>query len=462
MNPLETYNPDFSLSIDDYAPVIGDRIVGQLKQLAQPLAGKRWTSLNSTLAGGGVAEMLQRMIPLARSLGIDAEWQIIRGNDQFFSVTKKFHNLLQGVQQPISLEELYEVYIPTIENNAADTFIAADLIVVHDPQPIALIQHGRLFGNVLWRCHIDTSQPNPLLWRFILPFINQYSGAIFTAPDFVGTGVHVPTYQIFPSLDPLAPKNHQYSRVEALDLLQPLLLKHQIDPERPILAAISRYDVHKNQISIIQAFKKIRAQKSLDPAPYLIFLGNTASDDPEGGAMLAQLQAEAGSDPDIRFLVNVADNDRVVGSLMSIARAFVHISTREGFGLVVSEALWQGTPVIGSRVGGIPAQVVDGRNGYLVEPHDIEHIAANMIHLLEHPEVAAEMGREARHHVRQNFLLPELVRRYLLLMRYYTGVDSDAPDFRLDEIAYSELRSFIRTPNNFKLTKRKQTKNINL
>ena len=207
-----------------------------------------------------------------------------------------------------------------------------------------------------------------------MPYINRCAGAVFTMPEFVGPGLTLPLYQITPSIDPLAEKNRQYSRDEALSILDPLFQRHDIDSGRPILAAVSRYDVHKNQATILEAFKKLKETKRANP-PYLIFPGNTASDDPEGDAVLASLRELAGDDPDVHFWVNVEDNDRVVGALMKAARAFIHVSTKEGFGLVVTEALWQGAPVIGSRVGGIKEQVIDGQTGYLVDPLDVETIA---------------------------------------------------------------------------------------
>ena len=237
-----------------------------------------------------------------------------------------------------------------------------------------------------------------------------------------------------PCIDPLAPKNRHYTRSEALDILQPLFTADDVDPDRPIFAAISRYDRHKNQGTILRAFARLVEERPRGPRPYLLFIGNTATDDPEGDAVLNELRQQAGDSADVRFWVNVEDNDRVVGALMSIARGFVHISTREGFGLVVAEALWQGTPVIGSRVGGIKRQIIDGLTGHLVEPLDVDAIAARMQAVLDDGDAAAALGRQGREHVRRNFLLPELVKRYLILMRYYLGVTADCPPFTYHEV----------------------------
>lgn len=443
--PLDEFEPEYTLTMDQYAPFIGAEKVDALKRLADPLEGVGWANVNSTFMGGGVAEMLRSVIPLARSMGIRASWYTIRGHDAFFNVTKKFHNMLQGVGNSITLEEIFGAYLDTIDENSKNTYIASDMVVVHDPQPAALVMNGVIFGNVLWRCHIDTSNPNKTIWRFLLPYINHCAGAIFTMPQFVGPGLQVPIYQIMPCIDPLAQKNHQYTREEAVGILDKLFNEHNIDPDRPIVAAISRYDIHKNQATILKAFKKLCEEKSFDKPPYLIFMGNTATDDPEGEKMLKTLQDEAGDMKGVRFWVNVEDNDRVVGALMHLAKCFVHVSTREGFGLVVSEALWQGTPVIGSTTGGIVEQVIDEKTGYLVEPMDVDKIASKMAFLLDNPDQAQKLGEGAREHVRQNFLLPELIRRYLTLLHFYTGTQRELPEFRLNGLSYSEVISVLRS-----------------
>ena len=430
---LEEQRPEGSFDLSDYAAVIGGERMDEIKRLAEPLTGRTWVNVNSTSVGGGVAEMLRSAVPFAQALGLTARWCTIRGNDAFFQVTKKFHNLLQGADGPITLDEIFGAYLDTIEENAREAFIAADLTVLHDPQPAAMIMNAPILGKTLWRCHIDTSIPNKAVWRFLLPYINQYDGAIFTTREFVGPGLKVPVYEIMPCIDPLAPKNRHYTRSEALDILQPLFTADNVDPERPIFAAISRYDRHKNQGTILKAFARLVEERPRGPRPYLLFIGNTATDDPEGDAVLNELRQQAGDSADVRFWVNVEDNDRVVGALMSIARGFVHVSTREGFGLVVAEALWQGAPVIGSRVGGIKRQIIDGVTGHLVEPLDADAIAARMEAVLDDGDAAAALGRQGREHVRRNFLLPELVKRYLILMRYYLGLTADLPPFAYRE-----------------------------
>lgn len=440
--PLESFEPEHTIEMDEYLPHIGQESLDVLRKLAEPLQGTRWCHLNSTFDGGGVAEMLRSLVPIARSLGLDANWYAIRGTDEFFNITKKFHNTLQGLDQTVSAEEVFLDYLKTIEANASNTFIHGDVVVVHDPQPLALVNQGVLYGNILWRCHIDTSKPNKLVWRFLKPYINQTAGAIFTLPEYISEGINVPLYQIMPGIDPLAEKNHPLSEEEALDAVGPMLDQFNIDPDRPILAAISRYDPHKNQGRILEAFQKMKQSQSFKKPPLLVFLGNTAADDPEGGVILEQLIEQAGDDPDVRIIVE--NNNRYVGGLMRLAKGFVHVSTREGFGLVVTEALWQGTPVIGSRVGGIVKQVVDFDTGYLVNPLDTDDIALKMARILDKPEHSETLGSNGRELVRGNFLITNVMANYLRLIRYYTGVDESPPDFRLNSLTYSELLQTMR------------------
>ena len=426
-------------SIDPYEEIVGKRVIRKLKKLARRLKGKSWVHLNSTYQGGGVAEMLQNQVPLLRGLGIDADWQIVEGNDKFFEVTKKFHNTLQGVDQDFSLEDLFETYLGMIYKNAQKVNIEADMVTVHDPQPAAIITHGRMFGNILWRCHIDTSEANRNIWRFLNPYLNHYDGAIFTIPEFVKEDLQTPIYEVAPAIDPLHPKNKLRTRKKALQDLAPIFKKHNIDPERPIVAGISRYDIHKNQAGIIKAFKILKKKVGSKISPLLVIMGNTASDDPEGQEMYEKMQKLAGNDKDIHLLLNVKNNDKVVGSLMHLADCFVHISTKEGFGLVVTEALWQGTPVIGSKIGGIPRQVIHKEGGYLVKPHDHEVIAKYMRKLLENKDLSRKMGRKGQTHVRKNFLMPVKLLKELELMEYYLEKKQKAPAFRINDVSYHEI-----------------------
>lgn len=430
---LKEAPPIEALNLQDYKEVIGNSKLEKLKQLSAPLENKVWAHVNSTYVGGGVVEMLKSLVPLAKGFGIDAQWHLFEAHSEdFFYITKKFHDLIQGVEQPFSVEELHGVYIDNSIKNFENYSVTADLTVVHDPQPCATSVFGNYEGPKLWRCHIDTTSANKLIWNFFLPFINHYDGAIFTDERFVKPGVRKPVYRVAPSIDPLSPKNRQLSEQEARQVLTPLFNKHNIDGDRPIVLAVSRYDIHKNQSTIIKAFKEIKNDREVQKKkPILIIVGNTATDDPDGLAMYGQMMEERENDTDIFLLMNIDNNDENIGALMRIANQFVHISTKEGFGLVVTEALWQGTPVIGSDVGGISQQVIDNETGFLVEPFDVEQIKNKMKYLFLHRDESRHIGRQAIEHVRENFLLPSLLENYLLLMRHYTGVDSKQPEFRI-------------------------------
>jgi len=430
---LKEAPPFEAAKLEDYQEAIGFNKLEKLKQLALPLENKVWAHVNSTYVGGGVAEMLKSLVPLAKGVGINAQWHCFEAHtEDFFYITKKFHDLIQGVEQPFDVDELHGVYIDNSIKNFENYYVKADLTIVHDPQPCATSVFGNYEGPKLWRCHIDTTSANKLIWNFFLPFINHYDGAIFTDKNFVKTGVRKPVYKVAPSIDPTSPKNKQLSESEARRILDPLFNKHNIDADRPIVLAVSRYDIHKNQATIIKAFKEIKKDKELQKKkPILVMVGNTATDDPDGLAMYGQMMEERENDTDIFLLMNIENNDENIGALMRVANQFVHISTKEGFGLVVTEALWQGTPVIGSNVGGISQQVINDETGFLVEPFDIDQIKKKMKYMLLNPKESRMIGKQGMEHVRENFLLPSLLEKYMVLMRYYLGIDKNQPYFKI-------------------------------
>ena len=313
------------------------------------------------------------------------------------------------------------------------------MVTIHDPQPAALIMNGNVYGHIIWRCHIDTSHASSKIWRFLLPYINQYEGAVFTSSEFVRENVQIPVYEITPSIDPLRKKNKVRGKKESLSVLEKVFNENNIDPKRPIIAAVSRYDVHKNQKSIIEAFKMVKSKVSKKLKPILIMAGNSATDDPEGMAMYQEIKDYASDDKDIYLLLNVENNDEVIGSLMNIADCFVHVSTREGFRLEVAEAMWQGTPVVGSTIGGITKQVVNGHNGFLVEPHEVSKIARAITEILEDKTLKETLSKNARMTVAQHFLLPHMVYKELILMRYCLEIDNKIPSFRLNKLSYKEI-----------------------
>ncbi len=433
------YVPLNPVDIKLYEPFVGKEFMDDLKFMADPLNKKVWANVNSTFVGGGVAEMLQSVVPFARGLGIDARWFVIEGSEEFFNVTKKFHNLLQGVDQDITLREIFHAYLDTIDENTREVKVVGHMVTIHDPQPAAIIMNGNVYGHIFWRCHIDTSNASRRIWRFLLPYINQFEGAIFTAKEFVRENVQIPTYEINPSIDPLRKKNRQRTREEALAVLETIFNENNIDPERPIVAAVSRYDVHKNQKTILEAFKLLKKKLSKGIDPVLVIVGNSATDDPEGTVMYEKMKEIAEGEKDIHLLLNVENNDEVIGSLMMIADCFVHISTKEGFGLVVSEAMWQGTPVVGSTIGGITKQVVNGHNGFLVDPHETEEVASAIKSILEDDLLRETLSKNAKQTVEQHFLLPRMVYKELTLMRYAMEIDNKVPSFRLNNLTYREI-----------------------
>jgi trehalose synthase len=419
-----------TIDIENYMLIIGAREIEDIKKQASLLQGKKWCHVNSTFEGGGVAEMLRSIVPIARGLGINCKWYSIEGSKNFYSITKRFHNIFQGLDQPFTIEDLLDTYLETNKRNFENKQIVSDMTVVHDPQPCASIVHGNYEGKMIWRCHIDTSEANEMIWNFLLPYINNYDGSIFSQRSFVRNGIKKPVYQITPAIDPLTVKNRQRSEKEANNSLSEIWSKYNIDPDRPIILAVSRYDVHKNHEMIIKSFLKLKKDKSIqDRKPILIMVGNSATDDPEGMKMYRKIKETANNDPDIFTLLNIENNDECIGALMKVAKVFIHISTKEGFGLVVTEALWQGTPVIGSDVGGIRLQVINGKTGYLVNPHHINNIVIFMKYLLTNQDEREKLGYNAIEHVRENFLITTLIKKYLILMRFLLGIDF--PYFRI-------------------------------
>ena len=421
---VEKYPPLDPVDIDIYSDIIGKKEVDDIKQLAGLLENKTWANINSTFEGGGVAEMLKSVVPIASGLGINCLWYCIEASESFYSITKRFHNIIQGLDQEFTLEDLLDLYINTNKKNFENQRIVADMNVVHDPQPCASVVHGNYEGKMIWRCHIDTSEANEMIWNFLLPYINNYDGIIFSHKNFVKEGIKKPVYQIPPAIDPLSPKNRQRTEKEAFDSLTHFFNEYNIDGERPIVLAVSRYDVHKNQEIIIRSFQKLKQDTEIKKLnPILIIVGNSAADDPEGMEVYEDIQFMTEDDPDIYPLLNIPNNDENIGALMKVAKVFIHVSTKEGFGLVVSEALWQGTPVIGSNVGGITLQVINDKTGFMVEPFQTDRIATYTKFLLTNDDERERLGYHAVEYVRNNFLITSLVKRYFILMRFLLGID---------------------------------------
>lgn len=396
-------------SLADYAPIVSDEIIEQIRAMAEPLRGARVVHINATAFGGGVAEILYTLVPLMRDVGLEAEWQVIEGRDEFFNVTKACHNGLQGMDIPFTTE-MQDIWRRYNEMNAARFEGEYDFIVIHDPQPVGLLHyHGRAGGkHWIWRCHIDTSHPNPVYWDFFAPYITEYEAGIFTMEQYVGPGVNFKHLAIIaPTIDPLSPKNAPQSPAESRAIVR----SYGVDLNRPLLTQVSRYDPWKDPLGVIDAYRLVKQKV---PGVQLALLGSMASDDPEGWIYYDRTVRHAGEDFDIYILHNFHGiGNCEVNAFQNLSDVIIQKSTREGFGLVVTEALWKGKPVVGGNVGGIPLQVLDGETGFLVD--SVAACAEKTLYLLQHPEEAERMGTRGREHVRQNFLSTRHLRDYLRL-----------------------------------------------
>ncbi len=376
----------------------------ELKLLAANLSGKVIQNINSTFSGGGVAEILNRILPLLEQLGVDARWDIVKGNDRFFQVTKKFHNALHNRQQDITPED-FDVFREVTEENLRSMNIYGDIMFIHDPQPAGLIQKKQQLGNKwIWRCHIDISSPSRLVWDFLRPYITQYDAAVFSAPAF-SPELPIRQFLISPSIDPLSDKNKELPA----EVIDAIMSKYGIPRDKPIITQVSRFDYLKDPVGVIQAFELVK--KSFNCR--LVFAGGTASDDPESDKVLAEVRERAGNNPDIHILLIPPNSDIDINALQRGSTVIIQKSLGEGFGLTVSEALWKGKPVVASAVGGIPLQIKDKLTGLL--SHGIEGTAFAIRQLLSNPDYARWLGNNGREHVKYNYLITRHIKDYLIL-----------------------------------------------
>jgi len=396
-------------SLDAYRPIVGEEVVENIRALAEPLRGARVVHVNATAFGGGVAEILHTLVPLMRDVGLDASWQVINGADEFFSVTKAMHNGLQGMDIPFT-SEMQAIWQEYNKLNAREFDGAYDFVVVHDPQPAGLrhFNNGTRAKTWIWRCHIDTSHPNPAYWQFLAPYIAEYDAAIFTMKEYVGPGVTFRHLAIIPpTIDPLSPKNAPIP----LDEAQSIVEHYGFDLSRPLLLQVSRFDPWKDPLGVIDCYRLVKRRI---PEVQLALVGVMATDDPEGWDYLDRTIRHAGEDYDVRILHNFHGvGPREVNAFQTVADVVIQKSLREGFGLVVTEAMWKGKPVVGGNVGGIPLQIVDGETGFLV--NSVEECAERALWLLQHPEESRRMGEAARERVRKHFLVTRLLADYLAL-----------------------------------------------
>jgi trehalose synthase len=395
--------------LEQYAEVLGEDIIGHLRQLSKPLRGMRVVHVNSTREGGGVAEILHRLIPLKKELGLDVSWEVVTGDASYYQCTKKMHNAIQGDPEEIS-DELYAHYeMINAQNNErlAPILSQAEIVMIHDPQPASLLQYyPDRKSKWIWRCHVDASCPHRPVWRYLQKHVNGYDAAIYSLPAFAQP-MDKPLYIVPPSIDPLSEKNVSLSSEE----ISKVQAGYDIDPERPIICQISRFDRFKDPVGVIEAY---RMTKAFGPPLQLILAGGGASDDPEGEEVFKEVQAAAADDPDIHLLLLPPDAHRTINALQRMSDIVLQKSLKEGFGLTVTEALWKGKPVIGGNVGGIRIQVVNHTTGFLVDSP--EGAALRIRYLLTHPDRMAYMGKNARAFVTENYLLTRHLRDYLALM----------------------------------------------
>jgi trehalose synthase len=393
------------IPLQDYQEVAGPGVIEELRVLAGRVAGRRLQHINSTPVGGGVAEILTRMVPLLRELGVDASWDVIKGEQAFFGVTKAFHNALHGKPEHIT-PQMFEIFRANTEANLRDIDFTGDVIFVHDPQPAGLILRKKeIARNWVWRCHIDVSAPQPDVWNFLRPYVEQYDAAIFSMPDFAQ---HLPVVQfrVAPSIDPLSDKNKPLERSYIASVLE----KYRIDPGRPILTQVSRFDRFKDPLGVIAAYRLVKKSCKCQ----LVLAGGGAPDDPEGEQVLREVREAAADDPDIHVLMLPPFSDLEINALVRASTVVLQKSIREGFGLTVSEALWKKKPVIGGAAGGIKLQIIDGVTGFLV--HSAEGAANRIGQLLGDRRLRDKLGENGYLHVRQNFLVTRHVKDYLLTM----------------------------------------------
>jgi len=385
-------------------------MLDELHVLAREVKGKTVKMVNSTAVGGGVAEMLIRLVPLLAELGIDTHWDVIKGEADFFAVTKSFHNALQGGDYKLT-REAEETFLAYNDRNRRAMSFTEDLIVIHDPQPAALVRaRSESPSRWVWRCHIDLSNPNPQVWEFLKQFVEQYDAAIFSSQSF-SRQLPIPQYLFYPCIDPLSEKNKPLTDSE----VQKVCDEFGVDRSRPIVTQVSRFDRAKDPVGVIQAFKLARKHEDCQ----LLLVGGGATDDPEGAAVLKEVQEAAANDPDIIILDLPPWCNHEVNALQRASTMIVQKSTKEGFGLTVTEALWKEKPTVASAVGGIPNQIIDKMTGMLV--HSVEGCASQIRYLLAHPDFAAQLGKNGHEHVKENFLMTTDLRRWLLLLRILTG-----------------------------------------
>src|SRR5579864_181060 len=374
--------------LDQYVPLLGAAEIDELRTLAKPLEAATVEMVNSTAVGGGVAEILNRLLPLMRELGLDARWQVMEGGAEFFEVTKAFHNALHGSAYQVRPRD-FEIFLEYNRRNRERLSLDARFVVIHDPQPAGFIESRNASAQQtwIWRCHIDLSRPDPALWNFLEPYVTRYDGTIFSSPEF-SRRLPIPQYLFYPSIDPLSEKNRDLDPIS----VEQTLARFQIDLHRPIITQISRFDRLKDPVGVVRAYQIVKRYTDCQ----LVLAGGGASDDPEGDAVLAEVREAAGKDLDIHILDLPPSSAPEINALQRASTIIVQKSLREGFGLTVTEGLWKKKPVVASAVGGIPSQVIHKHTGMLA--HSIEGTAYQVRFLLANPAIAQKLGEQGHEH----------------------------------------------------------------
>ena len=411
---MPTSVPVTPKSLDDYLQHVGEETVERIRKIAAPMKGARVLHINATSYGGGVAEILASFIPLLHDLGINADWQVIEASPDFFNVTKNMHNAMQGMYIPWD-SAMADIWRQTNQDNANALTEKYDYVLIHDPQPAGLLHYVRerdpdlLGAKWAWRCHLDTTEALPEVWDFLKGFVQPYEAAIFTMEEYVKEPLGGPSLEIIPpAIDPTSNKNSAISS----EVIRDVLDRYEIDPDRPIIAQISRFDPWKDPLGVIDVYRMLKVTR---PDLQLIMVASMANDDPEAWSFYERIVRKAGEDFDIHILTNLNGVGNLeVNTFQSAADVVLQKSIREGFGLVISEALWKSKAFVGSPAGGIPMQLAGGRGGRIA--HDTEEFAHTIGELLDDPAVREELGKAGKEHVRANYLTTRLLEDHLRLM----------------------------------------------
>ncbi len=393
------------MRIEDYLDLVGSERIAAIYGAARSLYRLQVLNVNATYHGGGVAGMLQTIVPLMNEIGLDTDWSILYGEPALFQTTKKLHNALQGEDVVLSNDEL-ALYLRVNKTFAHYSPIFHDVVIVHDPQPLPMIYYRRKDGPWVWRCHIDISTPDETVWQSLKPYVLRYDAVVVSSESFKKIDLPVPTYIIPPAIDPFSPINRPMSPAE----VQTKLAEYEIPQDKPIIVQVSRFDKWKDPLGVLHVFEKVKKKHD----SRLVMLGNMASDDPEGPVIYEQVARRAERMTDVHLITET--DPLLVNALQRAATVVLQISLKEGFGLTVSEALWKGTPVVATEVGGIPLQIVDGKMGYLTKPQDYAAMSSRVLEILTNPDLGGKLGEAGREHVRERFLMPRLLHDWLNLL----------------------------------------------